>query len=77
MTGVAQTTVKVGVIGLGHVGLPSAVGFAKLYVTDIETGIDRCEARDAGPQICRGTVGLPKPIVGPHTQADTGVFHEA
>jgi UDP-N-acetyl-D-mannosaminuronate dehydrogenase len=43
VTGVAQTTVKVGVIGLGHVGLPSAVGFAKLYVTDIETGIDRCE----------------------------------
>ena len=62
MTGVAQTTVKVGVIGLGHVGLPSAVGFAKLYVTDIETGIDRCEARDAGPR-------------SGHAH-NTGVFHE-
>ena len=77
MTGFAPTTVKIGVMGLGYVGLPGAAGFAEINVTDIGTGNDLCEARDAGPQICKGTIRYPEPNVGPRTQADSGVFHEA
>lgn len=77
MTGVAPTTVKIGVIGFGYVVQPNAVGFTELDITDIETGNDRYEARDAGAQIYRGTIDLSKPNVGPRIQVDTGVFHEA
>ena len=63
MTGFAATTVTIGVIGVWYVGLPSAAGFAEVDVTDIETGNDLCEARDAGPR-------------SGHAH-NTGVFHEA
>ena len=54
MTGIASTTIKIGVIGLGYVTLPSAAGFAELDITDIETGNDRCEARHAGLTFVKG-----------------------
>jgi hypothetical protein len=77
VTGVAPTTVKTDLFGLGYIEQSTVAGFAGLDVTGIESRNDRCEVRHTGLQIRKGTIGILEPNAGPRTQADTGAFHAA